>query len=98
MNSPTGMQAMMAYWERLHAINAVQVAEVSAEITIADLQTATDRLFRKFLAASSGQWPSLSERRAAPNFGVTAQFHKLPPIESSSLESLATQLLQRTVC
>ncbi|MCX7422090.1 MAG: hypothetical protein NT013_21470 [Planctomycetia bacterium] len=93
MNSPTGMQAMMAYWERLHAINAVQVAEVSAEITIADLQTATDRLFRKFLAASSGQWPSLSERRAAPNFGITAQFHKLPSIESSSLESLATQLL-----
>ncbi len=93
MTAPTGMQAMMAYWERLHAINAVQVAEVAGDVSLVDLQVASDRLFRKFLAAGSGRWPSLSVNGSTQGGEVQAQFHVLNEIKSRSLESLVTQLL-----
>lgn len=93
MTSPTGLQAMMAYWESLHAVNAVHVTEVSVEVTLADLQAATDRLFRKFLIAGPGGWPSLAPHGLAAGGEVKACFHVLSQFESHPLESLITSLL-----
>ncbi len=93
MNSPTGLQAMMAYWESLHAINAVQVSEISVEVAPADLQAATDRLFRKFQAAGPGGWPSLSPSGSAAGGDVKVRFQVLSQLDSHPLELLVTSLL-----
>ena len=95
MISHSGLQAMMAYWERLHAINAVQIAEVSCDISPANLQTAVDRLFRKFRAAGPGGWPALSPQESLVDNAVRAHFHRLPQTDAHPLESLATRLLNQ---
>ena len=86
MTSPTGLQAMMAYWESLHAINAVQVSEISVEVAPADLQAATDRLFRKFQAAGPVGWPSLSPSGSAVGGDVKVRFQVLSQLDSHPLE------------
>ena len=93
MTSPTGMQAMMAYWERLHAINAVHIAEVSYEISRTDLQAAGDRLFRKFFDAEPGGWPTLSANHSAEYHQIKARFDALPQNNSHPLEGIVTNLL-----
>lgn len=93
MTAPTGMQAMMVYWERLQAINAVQFSEVSYEISPTALQAAGDRLFRKLFDATPGGWPTLYSVGAPGYSQIKAQFNSLTEGNSHPLESLATHLL-----
>lgn len=93
---PTGMQAMMDYWERFHPINAVHVAEISQACSQDGLQTAVRRLFGKFLAADASQgWPMLTGDRDSIDRDITVQFCILPEASGHPLESLITDQLNR---
>ena len=93
---PTGMQAMMGYWERLHPVNAVQIAELPHPVSPDDLQSAISRLFCKFLGADAdSRWPMLKDDS---NLNLTiseirAEFRVLPETSDHRLESLVTELL-----
>ena len=102
MTQMTGLQAMMAYWERLHPVNAVQIVEVSRPISPATLQAAVDRLFQKFLAADpGGGWPTISVQgavasRSTASQSVLVQSQRLPRDANHPLESLVTSLLNES--
>ncbi len=98
MTQMTGLQAMMAYWERLHPVNAVQIVEVSRPISQPALQVAADRLFQKFLAAGPGGWPTVSARgtvvsRSVSSQAVLVQSQQLSCEGCHPLETLVTTLL-----
>lgn len=93
---PTGMQSMMSYWERLHPVNAVQIAEVSRPITSQELSSAVLRLFEKFRAADPwGRWPSATRVRARSGGEVSCEVRVLSLSDSHPLEGLVTDLLNR---
>lgn len=95
----TGLQAMMAYWERLHPVNAVQLVELSRPCEHRELQAAIDRLFGKFLAAGHNLgWPTLSRHmgsRCAPWPRVSVQVDDVPGSPDHPLEDLVTRLLNQ---
>ncbi len=96
MNQITGLQAMMAYWERLHPVNAVQVAEITLKLDPEVLHTAVDRVFRKFRSAGpSGGWPTTSPNGESLHGDVFPRFDVLSESSSHPLESLVTDLLNQ---
>lgn len=85
---------MMGYWERLHPVNAVQIAELPQSIAPDDFQSAITRLFGKFLAADR-QWPTLPGDSDVVTNEIRAQFRILPETSNHPLDSLVTDLLNR---
>lgn len=89
---------MMSYWERLHPVNAVHVAEVSLSqvITPCDLTSAVQRLFEKFHAADPlGRWPLTVSSGDFSNDEVLPQRQVQPLPDIRSLESLVGELLNQ---
>jgi len=94
---PTGLQRMMAYWEQMNAVNAVQIAELSESIDPVRLQKAIERLFEKFLAADSlNRWPTLSSGQGDCRGDVSVEFHSEQPGISKTLDSIVTELLNQS--
>lgn len=88
----------MSYWERLHPVNAVQIAELSASSTVTsqELSSAVQRLFNKFRAADPlGCWPSITANCHCSSGDVLSQATVLPLSDQNSLESLVTELLNQ---
>lgn len=82
---------MMSYWERLHAINAVQVTELSQKIELQRLRLAVSRLLVKFLASDSlGRWPSLWPNGTAADRPIAVQLHRLPATSASGTKGASS--------
>ena len=87
---------MMGYWERLHPVNAVQIAELPQSITPDDFQSAISRLFSNFLAADpSCRWPTLSGDREVATNEIRGQICLLPETSDHPLDAFVTDLLNQ---
>lgn len=87
---------MMAYWERLHPVNAVQIAELSRAVSMPQLSAAVTRLFAKFCAADSkNRWPGANGSDQDARREVVAQNVCFPCDLVHPLERCVTDLLNQ---
>lgn len=87
---------MMGYWERLHPVNAVQIAELPQSIGSDELQAAISRLFGKFFAANdSCRWPKLPGDLEVSAREIVGRFRMLPETSEHPLEAFVTELLNQ---
>jgi len=91
----TGFQSMMKFWERWHAVNAVQLAELDRNVDIQQLQHAASRALQKLeLKSGTGDW-RLHYGFSANGFAHVVQMSREVIHSDRGLESFISEQMNR---